>query len=651
MSGREAFSVADHERARELAAARIDELLPPSNEAWLADHLERCAPCAAVAAEYDAHHDLFSALREATPQPPRDLWARTAATLDAERSRGRVGRWRRLRGSPGRSTRLALAPVVATVAVVVVVGAGLLNGRPTVPGGTTGAAATPILIKGAADLQVLSLDSAGNLQLLSRRVDEVCPTGVTECGVSPTFAVTAVSAFGSAADLVGAMSPSGSQMVVVRRDPGSQGVYVVPVKPAATPATSSHPARSPHEASSAGASASASASLASAPPASPLAGSAWPSTSAAVSADDSPAVAESPVPPDGPVTASASDGLTPPPSDGSVGASPSEGIEPGSSSSSPEPTVGPSVEVSPAPNSAIKIASDVTVVGAPTYSPDGTRLAFSAMPSDASAGPDIYVWAVGDTVAQAITTDHDSWLAGWTDAGILVSRVDNGLPTTYQLDPATDLATAIGAPGTWLPSVSPTGTAAGWWSGTVKLAPDGVTWVPDAGRLVLGAWPSTDAAPISSQVLAEGPIDAWQVRWDNTGAVVAVWEGQGSQSQGGEAQGSEAPGSQSQGSQSQGSQSQGSEAQGSGAPSSQPNEPIGRLTLYSVDQITGAPDLANPMLNATPANPDFSLRAGRLAWTTPDQGLPQTVEVLAWSGKTVYPTMQLPADGSGTVVR
>jgi hypothetical protein len=229
------------------------------------------------------------------------------------------------------------------------------------------------------------------------------------------------------------------------------------------------------------------------------------------------------------------------------------------------------------------------------------------MPSDGSSGPDIYVWAVGDQAAQAITTDHDSWLAGWTDAGILLSRVDGGLPATFRLDPTSGQATAIGEPGTWLPAVSPTGTTAGWWSGTVTLAADGVTWVPDQGRLVLGAWPSSGAAAAPSQVLAEGPLDAWQVRWDDTGAVLAVWVGQG-------------------------------------------NQRNGRLSLYGVDGTTGTPDLANPMLDLPAADRDFSLRAGRLAWTTSDEGTPRIVGVLAWSGKTVYPPMELPADMSGTVV-
>ncbi|HEY5628047.1 MAG TPA: zf-HC2 domain-containing protein, partial [Candidatus Limnocylindrales bacterium] len=152
MSSRDAFTAAGHERARELAAARIDEVLPPADAAWLADHLAACPACAAVDAEYAALHVRFAAMRDNLPQPPRDLWARTSAAIDAERGRpAGTGRWRGLRRSPRGSTRLALAPVVAMVAIVVVVGASLLNGRPTVPGGTA-VAATPIAIKGAADL-------------------------------------------------------------------------------------------------------------------------------------------------------------------------------------------------------------------------------------------------------------------------------------------------------------------------------------------------------------------------------------------------------------------------------------------------------------------------------------------------------------------
>jgi len=265
----------------------------------------------------------------------------------------------------------------------------------------------------------------------------------------------------------------------------------------------------------------------------------------------------------------------------------------------------PTIEVTPAPAAAIKIASGVTVVGVPLYAPDGTHLAFSAMPLNGSAGPDVYVWAAGDKTAQAITSDHGSWLASWTGAGILVSRVNAGNPSTYLLDPATGHATAVGAPGTWLPSVSPNGATAAWWSGTVKLAADGVTWVPGDGKLVLGDWPDTASGP-APQVLAKGQLDAWQARWADDGSAIAVWV----------------------------------DPQGNGH--------SGKLSLYRVDG-SGNADLSDPMLDAVAANPDFSLRTGRLAWTAPSQDAAQMVDVLAWAGKNIG-RLQVPADGSGTVV-
>ncbi len=40
------------------------------------------------------------------------------------------------------------------------------------------------------------------------------------------------------------------------------------------------------------------------------------------------------------------------------------------------------------------------------------------------------------------------------------------------------------------------------------------------GRLVIGAWPHEGARP---QVVDKGRIQDWEVRWDETGSVVAMW--------------------------------------------------------------------------------------------------------------------------------
>jgi hypothetical protein len=619
MSRDRAFRAADHDRARDLAATRVDDVLSPADEAWLAEHLEACGACAAVAADFDAQHDLFDPMRAFAPEPPRDLWARTSAAIEAEhRRRSGVGQWRRRLAAPTR-TRLSLAPLAAVLAVAVIVGASLLNATLT-PGG---AAATPIPMA-AADVQVISRDPAGNVRLLSRPLDQVCPVDASDCGPSPTFAVTAVGDLDSGSTLQGAISPTGGQLVVVTRDGNGEGVWVFPVRETTAPApsASASPAGAataavatasgrPSPSRPAGTSAAATGSGAAPSSATPAVsgaatGSAHASPSAVASAPStaspSPASASPSTASGSPAPATA--GATAAAPSASTAASPPAASSPAESVPLPataQATVQPSIEVTPAPEAAVKIASGVRVVGAPAYSPDGDRLAFSAMPSDGSTGPDVYVWAVGDKFAQAITSDHGSWLAAWTGDGIIASRVADGMPSTVELDPVTGHAVPIGPSNAWLPAVSADGSTAAWWAGTVKLGADG-TWAPDSGKLVLGGWPDASGGG-GPQVIAKGPIDAWQVRWDEKGTAVAMWVG--------------SPGHD------------------------------GKLSLYRVDGATGVPDLANPMLDATAATADFSLRSGRLVWTDPST--PDVLQVLAWSGKTTG-RLQVPADGSGTVV-
>ena len=126
---------------------------------------------------------------------------------------------------------------------------------------------------------------------------------------------------------------------------------------------------------------------------------------------------------------------------------------------------------------------------------------------------------VGDQGARAgITTDHDSWLAGWDRHGhLLVSRVVDGLPPRTRCDPATGSAPGDRrrrGPGS--PAVSPTGMAAGWWSGTLGLADDGVTSVPAPGAWSWERWPSTG---VRSQLTGppEGP-STWQATTEPSGA-------------------------------------------------------------------------------------------------------------------------------------
>jgi hypothetical protein len=560
---------ADHDRARELAATRLDEALAPGDASWLDTHLAGCADCAGVAAAYEEQHLAFNVLRDIPVEAPRDLWARTAAAIEAEgAATGGRRRWSRT-GRPAPLSgawRLALAPVAAIVVVAVVVGSGLFNGR-TLPGGN---GPTPIPFA-AADVQVLSRDRDGNFQILTRPVGPVCPDGSQGCAAQPTFAVTTLSGLSGSTDLNGTLSPTHDRMVVIASGSGGEGVFILPVattapSPSASPAPASASTPSAAIPSPTPAPASASASPTTAPGSSASAGTASPSAT--------------------PVPASPTDTASPAPS---------------AAPASPSPSAAPTT-----PTGAIQIASGVTVVGPVQYSPDGTHVAFSARPADGSTGPDVYLWSAGEPEATAITTDHASWLAAWTADGLLVSRVANGTPATYLLDPVTAQATAVGDQPIWLPAPASSGHLAAWWDGTVKPGPDGLSWQPDNGRLVLGAWPPA-AGAAAPQVLARDPLSGWQVRWDDAGSVVAVWLAGANDSAG------------------------------------------GSLSLYPVNPATGRADLAHPTLDAEPAAPGFSLRTGRLAWTTPGAGNSQMLQVLAWAGSTSQ-RFEVPAEQGTTVV-
>jgi hypothetical protein len=571
---------ADHARARELAAARLDETLPAQDAAWLDAHLATCDACRTVADGYDLGRSALRALRAGMPEPPRDLWARTSAALEAEQ--GRRARRRRLgRLDLGRFGRLAAAPVAGLLVVALVAGSGLLGGHGILPV-ASGPAATPISLTAAADLRVLTRSVDGSVNLVTGPVKAVCPIGSESCGAAPSFAVTPLEGVTTGPSMEALLSPSQDRMVVVNR--GQQGVFIVPMATAEVVVTPS-----PRPSQSHGATVAASPS--------PTAGaSASASTTAVASATPAPTT-------------------TPPGTPG-----PDSTASPTAPGASPVTSPSPSIAVSPAPDGTIQIASGVTVVGAVVYSPDGARVAFAARPSDGATGPDIYVWTSGDATAHALTTDHASQLAGWTVAGILAARAVDGKPATFLIDPASGDATAV--PGSaWMPVVNAAGTAAAWWDGTVRLAADGVTWVADAGRLVVGAWPpsavaspaatttpgATSSPAASPQAIAQGPFDAWEVRWDEGGTVLAIWTHTGNA------------------------------------------EKPGHLSLYPIDAATGLAGLTHPLLDSVPAAAGFSLRTGRLVWSGPGQSGQDALQVLAWNGTNVG-RLELPADHGATVV-
>ncbi|HEY6571210.1 MAG TPA: hypothetical protein VIZ22_13020 [Candidatus Limnocylindrales bacterium] len=599
---REPFA-ADHERARELAAQRVDGPVAPDDAGWLNDHLAWCGPCRAVAAEYDEQRLALRALRHDPPTPPRDLWARTAAAIEAEPAR------RRPTAAGRRRTRLVgFAPLVAALVVAVALGGSFLDGVLPPLGSTTKGddpEATPIDLV-AGEIQVLSHADDGSLELLSRNLDQLCPVAAESCGLSNVLDVTHVASIGSNGELDAIVSPDRGQLVVVESGKGSSSIFVVPLK--------KHQALNPTPGSGT--------STASHQPASDD-----PGTTATVDPADtaSPDTTDEPGSDDPGESPDASDAppSDTPPSDaaGSPPASSEPTDDPGASDEpvttpdptdepEPEPTPkatepAPTVEVTPGPDGAIEIARNVVLVGsAAGYSPDGSRFAFSARPAKGSAGPDVFVWRVGDRLAKAVTTDHGSQLAGWIGDRLLVSRVVDGKPRTSILDLDDGSERHVGDGAMWRPTVGPGRELATWWDGTVKQADDGITWVPDRGRLVLANWPDGS----DSQVLAEGAVTDWDVAWDETGTKLAVWVSR-----------------------------------------DDPGKP-GKLSLYTVDEATGRPDLARPPLDGAPAYAGFALEPGRLAWSSPAAGGDTSVVVLGWSGNN-FGKVTLPTENGATVLR
>ncbi len=591
----------EHAHARELAAWRMDEVLDAADAAWLSAHLDHCNACREVAAAYDVQRADLRALRVAQPEPPRDLWARTAAVMDAggRRSAPR-SRW---------AGSIPLAPIVGLVAVVMVVGAGLLNGSVLLPPAgspATGgdAEATPIALA-AGDLRVISRGQDGSVEILTRQLNEVCPIGADTCGLPTTLGVTQSAQLGGTANLDAIISPTQDRMVVVERGTGPQSVYVLPVatlspsaRPSSAPPTSAPtptptPSATPTRGGPGGPPSDATPTPTPGETATPSVASSSPTAIATPSVSPAASPSASPVAHPSPTD---EPGQTDQPD-----ASPS----PSAGTSSEPATPTPSVAVSPRPDGAIEIARDVTVVGsAAGYSVDGSEFAFSARPADGSAGPDVYVWQSGQTTATAVTTDHESVFAGWLGDRILVSRVVDGLPVTATLDLGSGDEQVVGGNTMWRPTVARDGRVAAWWDGTVKLADDGYTWVPDTGSLILAPWP---AGGPDAQVLATGPITDWEVRWDDSASVLGVWV------------------------------------------TDQGSDSVGRLSLYNIDPTTGLADLTEPTLADAPAYAGFSLRAGRLAWAAPEAGGDTSVQVLAWQGKTIG-RLRLPALNGANVV-
>jgi anti-sigma factor RsiW len=601
MNGRHNDPQTPHERARLLASDRLDGDLSPTDAAWLDAHLDTCEACQVVAAGYAEDRELLRSLPE--PEPPRDLWARTSAALDRERA-ARAGS----RVATGRRVRWeALAGVLAVLLVGIVVGRSLLFsdqagvGLATSSPATGGAAIpTPIVVT-PGNVTWAAPGANGSYTVNVANVDSVCPPSVTapRCASLDAGAQALVSLTSKPGSVV--LDPQSEQAAVVESSASTTGgsIIVVPIsRPAPSPTPS--PAATPEA---------------------PV----TPSPSAPASAATSPSP-----------TADASSNPSATPSEapgGSPSASPSETPEP---TETAEPSASPTASPVPTPTeaaAALAIIDNVIVVGGDAaYSPDGDWLAFSARPSDGSHGPDVYVWRVGDQAAGPLTSDHATVFSDWVGNRVLVSRatpvpleVDAASPqpsrakaTSLLLDPGSGKQRGPSIPDAWRPVVDPTGRWVAYFAGDLVSDADGLTFVPDQGRLVIDRWDvirdPDAAATLDPQPLLDlgtGPVRDWEVRWDPTGRYIGVW-------------------------------------------AADPLSPaIGRLSLLAIDRSTGRVESGpKQLLTDAPALAGFAIRDGRIVWATPpgQDGEGSRLLVLAWKGPDAGRTRSEPAPSQEDII-
>lgn len=602
-----------HVRARADLSDRLDAPLEPVEAEWLDTHLAACPVCTETATDYAAQRLELRALRDRTPEPPRDLWARTAAAIESEsrfRDAGRRTFGRR---------RASLAPFAllgTAVAVAVIVGTLTSSQRPGGDGTATPTndvavasdpegsgpsavpGATPVAV--AQRVEWLSRSSDGAFRIQVANVDEVCPPeAVVPCDTAAPVENVEISL---GRNLASAFGSEHTDALIVVNNPGVGDPGTVRVVPLATDSGASPgPTPSP--------------SVTFSPTASPT-----PIVTSSPSAKPTRSPSPTPTPKATPTTGPASP--TPPVASSSPTQSPD-------ATASREPS--PSVAVSPSPASgAVEIARDVVLVGqTAAYSPSGGWFAFSARPADGSIGPDIYVWKVGDPLATPITVDHRSVFGSWAGETIVGSTVvetakGNGqgtetdlVPESFLIDPLTHEIMALPQAGrAWRPALDPSGRKAVYWAGTLR-ATEGPGFAPEAGRLVLGSWradgsgvvgpsadPSSAASPDASALtgeqaaahdevtIAAGRMEDWDARWDAAGTHLAVWI---------------------------------ADAQ---------DPAIGRLSLYGVSSFDGRIDVKKPLLDAQLATAGFAISDGQLVWASPSADGTATgdrIKVLAWT--------------------
>lgn len=586
-----------HERARARAAERLAGDLEPTEAAWLDEHLAECAACSAIAAAYDTDRLTLRALRDFAPQPPRDLWARTAAAIERESAT----RHRSNEGIGRRRSRLPLGALSGLAVIALVIGVSTLSSLTTGPtdmttpetasdqhsttGGDSGSSfagadPTPFAVRAGA-VQYILREASGLLAMNRVPIDEVCPAaGTAGCPALRDASAQRMELTVSPRTVIG--SPTNKNAIVVADNGGNGDRLILVALPDASASAPPEPVENPPTATF-----------------NPVEG-----TRPPVATDDPTASAS---------TETASPSVAPSSAGGET-AKPSAGADPSFAPAS-QPT--PALTPEPTFATSLAIASDIEVVGeSAAFSSDGAWFAFTARPADRSTGPDVYVWRVGDTTARNLTADGDTTFASWDGSRVVVSRPDGStteatdiVPVSVWIDPETGVEAPAG--NLWLPAVDPTRSRALAWSGSVKRAEDGTTWMPADGQLEILTWSTETGGRLRSgpaadekRILTDDELGDFDIRWDETGEWVAVWVADANDGD------------------------------------------IGRLSLYRVDQDTGALERLDDAPDGVAALPGFSIGEGRLAWASPpgQEGEGSRIQIVAWSGEGVGSVESAPGE-------